>query len=110
MPSRRNKAKPPTKQWQVRATLSSFEPPDKTAFPLVGESSGFSLGEKKTDTENMAYPPNGSEEDISLELEHDSSNIYSAESDGYHDDHLNFTTIILRISKKRNRGLKPSHK
>ncbi|KAH0922898.1 hypothetical protein HID58_022916, partial [Brassica napus] len=40
---------------------------------------GFSLGEKKTDTENMAYPPNGSEEDISLELEHDTSNIYSAD-------------------------------
>ncbi|CAN7047449.1 unnamed protein product, partial [Brassica oleracea var. botrytis] len=47
-------------------------------------------------------------DDKSSALEHESSDTYSADSDGYHDDHKNFIRVQSRRSKKKNRGVIPS--
>ncbi|KAL0683965.1 hypothetical protein Bca4012_050813 [Brassica carinata] len=111
-PSRRHKENATQPQWQVRENgkpiQDSIASSPPTKIQEKGDSSGLTPAEKTPPQNERVKPSEGTEEDRSSDLEHDSSDTYSAESDGYHDDHENFIRVLSRRSKKKNRGALPS--
>ncbi|KAG2282290.1 hypothetical protein Bca52824_053510 [Brassica carinata] len=100
-PSRRHKENATQPQWQVRENgkpiQDSIASSPPTKIQEKGDSSGLTPAEKTPPQNERVKPSEGTEEDRSSDLEHDSSDTYSAESDGYHDDHENFIRVIKNM-------------
>lgn len=111
-PSRRHKENAPQLQWHVRDNGKRVQEPIVPSPPTKiqdkGDSSGLTPAEKTPPGNERVKLSEGTEEEKSSDLEHDSSDTYSGESDGYHDDHENFIKVFSRRSKKKNRGALPS--
>ena len=75
---------------------------------LIRDSSGLTPAEKRLNENEDIKLSVRTYDDKSSALEHESSDTYSADSDGYHDDHKNFIRVQSRRSKKKNRGVIPS--
>ncbi|KAG2331073.1 hypothetical protein Bca52824_002253 [Brassica carinata] len=95
-PSRRHKSNPPAQEWQVRNNPRPAHTPNGASRVLVGEGSGLTPADKYQDVREVTKLRDRTDDEKSSELEHDSSDTYSADSEGYHDDHQNFIKVQTR--------------